>query len=131
MGRVESIGAGVAIDAGSESGIALSPEAGPNPECGTDDWFVLCAWAVFGRTDTGMQLHLATGWPRTSCYAFVAKDPEQRRKPNSDFLRILFRSNHGKPFRDAFMEGCTADWWSEEQRAADVGRDVIARVMRK
>lgn len=131
MGRVESIGVGVAINGGSANGIAIVPEAGPNPECGSDDWFVLCAWAVFGRIDTGQQLHLATGWPRTSCYAFVAKDAEQRRKPNPEFLRILFRSNHGKPFHDAFMDGCTAAWWRDEQEAAGVGRDVIARVMRK
>ena len=49
------------------------PEPGPNPESGTDDWFYDCAVSVFGSKETGQLLHLATGWPRTSCYAFVAR----------------------------------------------------------
>lgn len=130
MGRVESISGGVAISVGPGNGIDPVPEAGANPGTGTDDWFYDCAVAVFGK-EPGQQLHLATGWPRTSCYAFVARDPAQRRKLHPDFLRILFRSDHGKPFRDAFMHGCEAEWWVDEQEAVGVGRDVIARVMRK
>lgn len=133
MSSVESIGAERAISVGPGNGIDPSPEAGANPGTGTDDddWFYAVAVGVFGLTETGLQLHYATGWPRTSCYAFVARAPEQRRKPSPQFLRILFRSDHGKPFHDAFMEGCTARWWTEDQRAVEVGRGVIALVERR
>lgn len=107
------------------------PEPGANPGSGTDDWFYDAALAVFGKKEAGWHLHLATGWPRTSCYAFVARDAEQRRKPPVHFLRILFHSEHGRPFFLAFMHGCSAAWWCEFQRAHDVGRDVIARVERE
>lgn len=120
-----------AICSSPGTGIDLVPETGANPGSGSDDWFYEVAVAVFGRKDTGHLLHLATGWPRTSCYAFVARDPEQRRKLPEEFLRILFRSDHGAPFHDAFMSGGTSKWWSDHQRAHDVGRDVIARVERR
>jgi hypothetical protein len=124
--------ADAAISSAPGSGIEAVPEAGPNPGTGIDDdWFYNCAVTVFGSKETGQLLHLATGWPRTSCYAMVARDADQRRKPNPDFLRILFRSDHGAPFHAAFMHGCGAPWWCEDQRARDVGRDVIARVERK
>ena len=133
MRTEESMAALAAIHSSPGSGIEFVPEPGANPGSGTDDddWFYAVAVAVFGNKETGGLLHLATGWPRTSCYAFVAKEREQRRKPSPQFLRILFRSDHGRPFRDAFMAGCEAAWWVEEQRAADVGRKVIALVERK
>lgn len=93
------------------------PRPGRGTEC-SDDWFYAVAIAVFGDKETGGLLHLATGWPRTSCYAFVARDPDQRRKPSPEFLRILFRSEHGQPFHDAFMHGSTARWWLDRQRDA-------------
>lgn len=131
MRAVESTSAIRAIHSSPGNGMDGAPEAGANPGNGTDDdWFYNCAVAVFGRKETGQLLHLATAWPRTSCYAMVARDAEQRRKPSSEFLRMLFRSDHGAPFHDAFMHGCDAAWWRERQRAADIGRDVIARVER-
>lgn len=115
------------------NGIGPVPEAGPNPGSGIDDddWFYGAAVTVFGSKDTGQHLHLATGWPRTSCYAFVARDPEQRRKVPSEFLRVLFRSPHGAPFHRAFMHGCTARWFLDQQRCADIGGNVLALVERK
>lgn len=108
------------IEASPGVGILPVPKTGANPGSGTDaefDWFYDCAVAVFGAKETGYHLHLATGWPRTSCYAFVARDPEQRRKVNVEFLRVLFRSNHGRPFFDAFMHGSEAQWWGDLDRA--------------
>src|SRR5262249_53122287 len=107
------------------SGTEPVPEARANLGTGTDDdWFYQCAIGVFGAKETGQLLHLATGWPRASCYAFVARDAAQRRKPNHEFLRVLFRSHHGKPFFIAFMHGCEAQWWldlqAEQDRAARI-----------
>lgn len=117
LDRTSSSAARAAISSAPESGIDPVPDPGPNSGSGTDDWFYDCAVAVFGAKETGLHLHLATGWPRTSCYAFVARDPDQRRKPSPEFLRILFRSDHGQPFHDAFMHGCTARWWLDHQRS--------------
>lgn len=106
-----------AISSSPGSGIDAVPEAGLNPGSGTDDdWFYNVAVTVFGGKETGLHLHLATDWPRTSCYAFVAREPSQRRKPPVEFLRILFRSAHGQPFHAAFMHGCEAPWWADLQR---------------
>jgi hypothetical protein len=111
-------GSAPSISPAPTSGIDRVPEVGPNPESGTSDWFYDCCVAVFGKIEIGQQLHLATGWPRTNCYAMVARDPEQRRKPNPEFLRVLFHSDHGGPFHDAFMAGCNASWWRDRERNA-------------
>jgi hypothetical protein len=120
-------GSGVAISIGPGTGIDPVPEAGANPGNGIDDdWFYPVAIDVFGSKDTGNLIHLATGWPRTSCYAFVAREPSQRRKPSPEFLRILFRSNHGQPFHAAFMHGCEAQWWRDLQDERKIGSAALA-----
>lgn len=116
MLRVLEGGARLSRKPAPENGTRSIPEAGANPGNGTDDWFYRCAVTVFGAKETGQLLHLATGWPRASCYAFVARDPLQRRKPNPEFLRVLFQSAHGEPFHNAFMHGSTAPWWLNQQR---------------
>lgn len=108
----------------SGNGIDAVPEPGAILGNGTDDWFYGVAVTVFGTKETGAHLHLATGWPRTSCYAFVARDPDQRRKPPSEFLRILFCSDHGQPFFNAFMHGSNADWWGSMQRALRIAAQI-------
>lgn len=117
-----------AISPGPGTRILVVPDLGPNPGSGTGDWFYDCAVAVFGESDTGRQLHLATGWARTSCYEFVARDPDRRRRPSPEFLRILLRSDHGRPFFNALMHGSDAAWWDDlqncERRAADAERFV-------
>jgi hypothetical protein len=117
-----------AINATPATGIDSIPEAGLNPECGTDDeehWFFNVCVAVFGPKETGWHLHHVTGWPRTSCYAMVARDPEQRRKPPAEFLRLLFRTPQGAPFHAAYMHGNVAKWWLDREREADVGRQIL------
>lgn len=104
-----------------------SPTSGPHENvtpasgCEERDWFYEAACAICGVKDPGYQLHLFTGWPKSSCRYFVARDPAQRRKVPSEFLRDLFRSQHGEPFFRAFMHGCDARWFAElvqsEQRA--------------
>lgn len=124
------VAASAAIEAGPENGIIRVPEPGANPGNGTDDefdWFYDVAVAVFGSKETGYHLHLASGWPRTSCYAFVARDPEQRRKVNVEFLRVLFRSEHGQPFFRAFMHGSEARWFKDLERAERIA-DAVAAV---
>lgn len=118
MGRVSAPIGATAISFNPGNGIDLVPEAGANPGNGTidDDWFAQVAFDVFGAKEAGQQLHLATGWPRTSCYAFVARDLDKRRKVSAEFLRVLFATPHGEPFFNAFMHGCPAPWWLDLQR---------------
>jgi hypothetical protein len=105
----------------------IGTKNGITPTSGTDenDWFYNVAQGVLGK-DAGLHLHLITGYPRTSCYAYVAHNAEQRRRPPDHFLRKLFHSEQGEPFRDAFMRGCEAKWWVEEQRYTNFGREMAA-----
>lgn len=117
-------GSAAAIYSSPGTGIDPVPEPGAIPGSGIDDWFYGVAVAIFGDKETGHLLHLATGWPRTSCYAFVARDPDQRRKPSPEFLRILFRSDHGRPFFRAFMHGSDARWWRDLERAERIAAQI-------
>jgi len=95
----------------------------------SDDWFVFAAWTILGTKDAGSQLNLITGWPLSSCYAFTAKDPNKRRRPSPEFLRRLFRTEHGAPFHAAFMSGCNAAWWIEREAAEDRARKAEAKLL--
>lgn len=94
--------------------------------CGSEDpeWFYDVARDVLGK-DAGLHLHYITGYPESSCYAYTARDATKRRRPPEHFLRKLFHAPQGKPFHAAFMHGCAAQWWLEQQRAAEVGRKVL------
>lgn len=127
LDRVSAPLAGGSNESGPGNGTALVPETGANPGSGTgddNDWFVEVATGIYGK-EAGYQLHLATGWPRTSCYAFVANDPDARRKIPTAFLHRVFNLPIGKPFYDAFMRGCTAQWWRDDERARRIGVCVI------
>lgn len=115
------IAAAVARDVGPVSGSDLLPEARAIPGNGSE-WFYEAALAICGVKDPGYQLHLFTGWPVSSCRAFVARDADQRRKPSAEFLRILFRSEHGEPFFRAFMHNCNARWFTDLVRSEERAR---------
>lgn len=111
---------------------AISVTLGTGDEilgCESDDWFVFAAWTILGTKDAGAQLNLITGWPLSSCYAFTAKDPNKRRRPSPEFLRLLFRSEHGAPFHAAFMHGCKACWWLDREAAEDRARKAEAKLL--
>jgi hypothetical protein len=95
--------------------ITLASEKNPH------EWFYAAARRLLGK-DAGYALHLLTGYPASSCYAYVAKDSLKRRRPPEHFLRTLFHSNEGEQFHAAFMAGCP--WWRELQRDAALGRKV-------
>ena len=92
------------------------------PASGSDnpEWLYDAAWAVFGK-EAGAGLHYATGYPLSTCAAYVAHDPDKRRRASEHFVRRLIHSKQGAPFHAAFMHGCTADWWLEYQRYKRMG----------
>lgn len=109
----------VAPAVGSECRATLG-SGSDNPE-----WFYEAAQSLLGK-DAGQQLHLITGYPLSSCYAYTARNAEERRRPPEHFLRRLFHKPQGEPFLNAFMDGC--GWWRDRERVASIGRQVIESV---
>lgn len=97
--------------------VTLGSESNPH------EWFYEAAHRLLGK-DAGLHLHYLTGYPQSSCYAYVARNERQRRRPPEHFLRVLFRRPEGREFHAAFMAGCA--WWIELQADADYGRRVLA-----
>lgn len=87
------------------------------------DWLFDAAWAVLGK-EPGSALHHITGYPLSSCSAYVAKDPAKRRTPPDHFVRRLIRSRQGGPFLRAYMHGCQAEHWIAIERAERVAAQV-------
>lgn len=108
-----AIASGVGIASDTDSDFAIASDS----EC--RDWFYEAACDICGRKDAGYQLHLFTGWPLSSCRKFVAHDPAHRRRASPEFLRVLFRSKHGRPFWNAFMHGCDAEWYADLVRSEE------------
>lgn len=106
----------LAISATPGNGSELSIT--PGCESDADDWFYNAAQQLLGK-DAGLHLHYITGYPQSSCYAYVTKIKANRRRPPDHFLRKLFHADQGEPFHEAFMAGCKAKWWLERQRAAE------------
>lgn len=104
-------------DDAEPSTFALASESNPH------EWFYAAAQHLLGK-DAGYALHRLTGYPASSCYAYVAHDPRRRRRPPEHFLRVLFHLDEGEPFHAAYMDGCT--WWSRRQRDAKLGRKLRA-----
>lgn len=91
---------------------SASGRTGGQPDSESSQWFVAAVRTIIGK-DAGLHLHHITGYPERSCYRYASGE----RHPPSDFLRILFRSDHGLPFFLAFMHGSEARWWKDHQRA--------------
>lgn len=108
---------------GTNSG--LTPASGSD----SDEWFYDVAQGVLGK-DAGLHLHYLTGYPQSSCYAYVAKDKAKRRRPPDHFLRTLFHSKQGEPFYNAFMQGCDAPWWLAKQERAQRRRELLRELER-
>jgi hypothetical protein len=103
--------------------INASPEigndAGFTPENGSDadDWFPDVAHDLLGDVDTGLQLHLLTGFSLSSCYAYVCKNPRNRRPVPERMLRALFKSDSGRAWHAAYMGRVNAPFWNDYQEA--------------
>lgn len=104
------------VGSGSEFPIAVAN--------GSDDadWFGEMARGLLGK-DAGLHLHYITGFPERTCYYYASGE----RKPPAYFLRALLRSEQGASFLRALMDGCTAPWWLDHQRAASAA-DKVKRI---
>lgn len=96
-----------ALASESEKSITLGAESNPH------EWFYRAACALLGK-DAGYALHKLTGYPESSCYAYVAENPAKRRRAPEHFIRKICHLHEG--FYLAFMEGCEAPWWQTRER---------------
>lgn len=100
---------------GSELQITLISES--------DAWFFNAAHDLLGK-DAGLGLHVLTSYPQSTCYAYVAKNPESRRPPPEHMLRTLIYPDTGEPWFWAFMAPCQAQWWLDIKHAVAIKRAI-------
>ncbi len=87
-----------------------------------ENWFSTAAWDLYGK-NPGEPLHIVTGLGDVrACQRYAAGDV----KPPAYFLRRLLRSDHGRQWLGATMQGSTADWWIDMQRAERVAAAIDA-----
>lgn len=90
----------------------------PENESDADGWFPNVARDLLGTNDTGMQLHLLTGLPLSSCYGYVCNDPKKRRPVSERLLRALFKGNNGQAWLAAYMKRAIgAPFWGDYEEA--------------
>lgn len=116
-------GGNAAITGTFGNGADNLPDAGANPH----EWLFTTSVDVFGK-DAGLHLHKVTGYPESSCYAYVARDSSKRRRPPEHFARAVIHQSDDQRFHAAFMAGCTSPWWLEFVRNAELGRQVRALI---
>lgn len=134
MGRVLPIAAAVARSVGPDVGSECSSHADNagrktiRPDLGGEDrdWFYAAGLQICGVKDPGYQVHLYTGVSLTTCRYYFAKNETERRKPSTEFLRVLFQSEHGEPFFKAYLADARPRWFTDlqlaEKRASDAER---------
>lgn len=106
----------------SETSLTLGGESNPH------EWFYRAACALLGK-DAGYALHKLTGYPESSCYAYVAENPAKRRRPPEHLIRRICHIHEG--FYLAFMQDCEAPWWQTRERDradAAIFRNAIEQV---
>ncbi len=96
----------------------------PDGKSAVDDegqWFSRSARRMH-PTKPGSILHYTTGLgDERLCQRYASGEV----KPPAYFLRALLRSEHGRQWLYAAMEGCTEQWWVDLQRAIKVGSAAI------
>jgi hypothetical protein len=75
-------------------------------------WFET-ATCVLYPIKPGTALHYITGVDERSCQRYAAGTV----KPPAYFLRTLLRTDQGKQWLAAVMDGCDQQWWRDHQRA--------------
>jgi hypothetical protein len=89
------------------------------------DWFGSIGRTLLGK-DAGFALHLLTGTPEGSCYKYVTTQPASRRQPPGWLIVQLLRTDQGRTWLNAFMDGSEAEWWCDFQRAQRIAEAIRA-----
>lgn len=90
----------------SEKTIAVQMDSDDN------EWFVVPARDLLG-SDPGLALHVLTGISESSGYRYA----NGSRAVPGNLVRWLLRSDHGRQWLNAIMDGSTVEWWRDYQRA--------------
>lgn len=125
IGDAEFYATNATPEIGSDSGFAPACESDP------DEWFYEAARDLLGVKDTGQLLHITSGHPLSSCYAYTTENAAKRRRPPDHLVRQLIHSDHGEPWHRAYMAGCRAKWWTEresERRLAELASSIFAQL---
>lgn len=104
-------------------------DSGKNSTFQTDsddnEWFVAPARDLLG-SDPGLALHVLTGISESSGYRYA----NGSRAVPGNLVRWLLRSDHGRQWLNAIMDGSTVEWWRDYRRAErisfalkDIGED--------
>lgn len=110
-----------ATDCGNDENVTPASESSPH------EWLYRTAYSLLGK-DAGWQLAQISGYPVSSCRAYVAHDQTNRRRQPDHFSRTLIHSEDGGDFHRAYMEGCVAAWWLQFRDDAELGRQVRSLV---
>jgi hypothetical protein len=94
----------------------------PSDQMVSEQWFPAICRELWPK-DAGFALHVITGFEERTCYRYAAGD----RKPPAFFLRSLLRSEQGRPWLNAVMDGSTAQWW-RDVLTADASRQKLHAV---
>lgn len=124
ISNAEIAATNITLENGSGPLATLTSESDP------DAWFFDAAQVLLGK-DAGLHLHYLTGYPQSTCYAYVAKDPRKRRPPPEHLLRVLCHSDQGEPWHDAFMHECKARWWiarQSERKLAALAQNIFKQL---
>lgn len=106
------------ISAASPAAIKAAVHSGsektPTVQMDSDDngWFVIPARDLLG-SDPGLALHVLTGISESSGYRYA----NGSRGVPGNLVRWLLRSDHGRQWLNAIMDGSTVEWWRDYQRA--------------
>lgn len=94
-----------------------------------ENWFSEMVLQLLGPEKPGTALDCVTElqFGERNCQRYASGDV----KPPAYFLRALLRSEHGAPFFNAVMDGCTARWWLDLQRERRVGAAAILEITKR
>jgi hypothetical protein len=99
---------------------AVDKTTGVKSDASERGWFSDAAQELL-PDKAGTALHYITGYDERLCQKYAAGHV----RPSAHFLRVLLRSDHGATWLAAVMDGCTAPWWLERERARHVGEAAL------
>src|SRR6202034_3960466 len=105
----------VAREIGDTTAAEKSSSEKSDTSVGSDEnWFSQACRALLEHKP-GTALHYVTGFDERSCQRYAAGSV----KPPAYFFRALLRSEQGWTWLAAAMDGSSASWWLDIQRARD------------
>ena len=118
------IDVGLARNAAATNGHDCFIEIGSGNILPPDKWFMHLVHDLWGQDDNSPAkwLRSLTGFPERTCRSAANGHTDV----SSAMLYALWRGEQGNRVAAHIMRDSAAQWWLEQQRAAEVGRKVLA-----